>query len=236
MGKSSKDNEVKRQIDILDIEKLIKDNEKNSESMFQELEIILDSLPMEMEVDFSRRIIESTIVTPENKEKEVEYINMIKELIDDLVKNYKKIVIDTYSDLEVQLKELIKDKNMIKKKKKQKKQKKKSYLATYRECIEIENKIIFDEVELYIINVVENKIGKIRNSLIHDGIEKADCKIISSILNNKNADTNIYNIFYKIDNEKYKVITYIVSYIKIIYMKLGIHDYDIDDIVKIKYR
>ncbi|CEO23063.1 hypothetical protein [Paraclostridium sordellii] len=118
MDKLSKDNDVKRQIDILNIEKLIKDNEKNSELMFQELEIILDSLPMEMEVDFSRRTIESTIVTPENKEKELEYINMIKELIDDLVKNYKKIVIDAYSDLEVQLKELIKDKDMIKKQKK----------------------------------------------------------------------------------------------------------------------
>lgn len=78
-----------------------------------------------------------------------------------------------------------------------------------------DSKIIFDEVKSYIINCVKNEIRKIRNELMHEGIEKVSDETVNNLLNNTNIEITIRNMFYYIDYQKYLVI----NYIKIIYMK-----------------
>ncbi len=78
-----------------------------------------------------------------------------------------------------------------------------------------DSKIIFDEVKSYIINCVKNEIRKIRNELMHEGIEKVSDETVNNLLNNTNIEITIRNMFYYIDYQKYLV----NNYIKIIYMK-----------------
>ncbi|CEN89056.1 Uncharacterised protein [[Clostridium] sordellii] len=234
MSKTTKSSNTKRYINMIDIEKVIKDNEKNSKAMLVELESILDSLPKEIEVNFNNRTIESIIFTPENSDQQLECAKLIKDGINDVLENYKNIVTSTYSNLEVQLKQLVKNKKITKNQKKENRGK--SYLANYRQCIQKENKIIFNKVESYIINCVENEIRKIRNDFIHEGIEKVSDETVNNLLNNTNMEITILNMFYYIDYQKRLVINYIVNYIKIIYMKLGIYSYNTNDIVQVKDR
>lgn len=188
-----------------------------------EVESLLDVIPVSVELDFKNRVILKEFFEPKNAEEKEYFIEQVKNILDVFLIDYRDFITLIYGELEAYIGEYIDSKKGYKEFKKEFNDKFNNKGDIYKKVKYLleKQKIQLDSKETKIIEFIDNEIRPKRNDLTHKGLPFSKDEYAEKILGSGNITSILLGIELEHKDNKDVVLRIIKQFFNIIDNKIA---------------